>query len=101
MHGQESTACPNPTPDSADLFGSSVATFGTRIFVGSPGGDAGGNFTGEAFIFNSSNGNLFHTLTDPTPAGNEQFGMWIVAQGIDVIVGTLNGRAVSTGGKRG
>jgi hypothetical protein len=51
---------------SSDYFGTSVAISGNYAIVGAYGeNDAGGDFSGKAYIFNVTTGSLVHTLNNP------------------------------------
>ena len=61
---------PNAYDTSAsDQFGRSIAVSGNYVIVGSNETDAGGQFSGKAFIFNATTGALLHTLNNPNPYG--------------------------------
>jgi hypothetical protein len=65
-------------PDSGDLFGNSVAVFGTIAIVGAPGDDALSAESGAAYVFNLTNGQQQFKLTPPDTASQVLFG-WSVA----------------------
>ncbi|RLA82351.1 MAG: hypothetical protein DRG78_07480, partial [Epsilonproteobacteria bacterium] len=53
-----------------DKFGHQVSISNNKIIVGAYGeGDAGGNESGKAYIFDAITGNLLHTLDNPTAYG--------------------------------
>ncbi len=64
-----------PTSATSDQFGSSVAADGNLRVVGAPLTDvAGFADAGIAYVFDATTGALVTTLTNPTPATNDQFG---------------------------
>jgi hypothetical protein len=76
-----------------DNFGSSVAisSDSNYIIVGAEGeGDAGGSYSGKAYIFDTTTGALLHTLTNPNPYGTSQedhFGTAVAIDGNYAVVG--------------
>jgi len=86
---------PNPTPESFDSFGSSVAAVGNdRVLIGAPGDDTGAFAAGAAYLF-STTGKLLTTFTNPTPNTffDETFGNAVAALGSDrVIIGARGER---------
>jgi hypothetical protein len=69
----------NPTPGSNDAFGSAVTGAGSgEVLIGAPGDNSGGNAGGAAYLFNAS-GTLLKTLSNPTPASGDQFGIAVAA----------------------
>jgi hypothetical protein len=58
---------PNPTPESNDEFGYSIAVAGDTVLVGAPIDNTDGTHTGAAYLFQASTGNLIATLHNPTP----------------------------------
>ena len=78
------------TSDS-DSFGSSVATDGNYAIVGAPyEGDAGGYYSGKAYIFDATTGSLLHTLHNPNaygPSATDQFGFSVAISGNYAVVG--------------
>jgi len=83
---------PNPYGASTDgWFGISVAIDGNYAIVGAGGeDDAGGTYSGKAYIFNVTTGNLVHTLDNPTPYGTsagDRFGNSVAIDGNYAIVG--------------
>jgi outer membrane protein assembly factor BamB len=78
------------TPTS-DYFGHSVSISGNYAIVGAPyEDDAGGIYSGKAYIFNVTTGNLVHTLDNPNPYGSsdsDYFGYSVSISGNYAIVG--------------
>lgn len=72
----------------SDLFGYNVSISGTRAIAGAPGeSDAGGGFSGKAYIYDATNGSLLHTLDNPTPQAGANFGKSVAIDGNNAIVG--------------
>ena len=67
---------PNPYGTSAnDFFGYSVSICESYSLVGAYGeDDAGGAYSGRAYIYDNTTGNLLHTLTNPDGTYNDTFG---------------------------
>ena len=74
-----------------DYFGYSVAISGNYAIVGAyTEGDAGGTYSGKAYIFDVTTGALVHTLNNPNAYGtsaNDYFGSSVAISGDYVIVG--------------
>jgi hypothetical protein len=80
---------PNPASQLFDWFGFSVAADNSSIVVGArEDGTSGVDGSGTAYIFDSSNGALLHTLFSPQPEANGEFGRSVamMANG-NVVVG--------------
>tara|TARA_R110000772_G_scaffold138065_1_gene247025 strand:+ start:1570 stop:7344 length:5775 start_codon:yes stop_codon:yes gene_type:complete len=78
-----------------DYFGQAVAISGNSAIVGAYGeGDAGGVFSGKAYIFNVTTGALVHTLDNPNAYSDtvtyESFGYSVAISGNYAIVGAFN-----------
>jgi hypothetical protein len=95
----------NPDPDGAsqdDNFGNSIGISGDYAIVGAPGENDGANdYSGNAYIFDATDGSLVHTLTNPNPVDNssfDRFGDAVAISGNRAIVGarTEDGSVVST-----
>jgi len=83
---------PNAYGTSAgDTFGWSVAISGDRAIVSAYAeDDAGGIYSGKAYIYNVSTGALVHTLDNPNPYGTSEydlFGNSVAISGDHAIVG--------------
>jgi len=82
---------PNAYDTSAgDSFGFSVAISDDRVIVGAPSeGDAGGTFSGKAYIFNVTDGSLLYTLDNPNAyatSASDSFGQSVAISGDRAIV---------------
>ena len=83
---------PNAYGTSAnDYFGYSVAISGNYAIVGAYGeGDAGGTFSGKAYIFDATTGSLLHTLHNPNAYGTsvyDYFGYSVAISGNLAVIG--------------
>lgn len=81
-------AITNPSPESGDTFGRSLAALGTdRVVIGDFQDNTGASYSGAVYLFNT-NGTLLTTLTNPTPADGDHFGISVAAVGTDrVLIG--------------
>jgi len=78
----------NPIPAAYDLFGISVAAVGSdRVLIGAYLDDTGATDAGAAYLFRTD-GALWTTFTNPTPAASDRFGSAVAAVGSDrVLIG--------------
>ena len=77
------TTIPNPTPASGEQFGFSVAAVGSsRVLIGAHLDTTGAKGSGSVYLF-STNGTLLTTITNPTPALNDGFGISVAVLGND------------------
>jgi hypothetical protein len=80
------TTFTNPTPAFAEFFGYSLAAVGSdRLLIGANQGFLGALRAGAAYLF-STNGSLFTTFTNPTPADADYFGSSVAVVGSDLIL---------------
>jgi len=77
----------NPTPASGDAFGGSVSVSGTKALIGAEGDDTVASAAGAAYIFDITNGNLLHTLLNPTAQIFALFGSSVSLSGNNALVG--------------
>ncbi len=77
----------NPTPVFPDAFGVSVSVSGTKALIGAQGESAVADLAGAAYIFDITNGNLLHTLLNPTATSFELFGSSVSLSGNNALVG--------------
>ena len=77
----------NPTPQTYDEFGISVAVFGNTVVVGARADDTGATDAGSAYVFDAASGDLLHTLNNPTPGGCDSFGQSVAVSGSIAVVG--------------
>ncbi|MBW4541786.1 MAG: FG-GAP repeat protein [Myxacorys chilensis ATA2-1-KO14] len=78
----------NPTPDSGDYFGISVAINGNRVLIGSQLDDTAARNGGAAYLFDATTGNLLQTFLEPAAAPDNQFGDSVAIQGNTVLIGS-------------
>ena len=90
---------PLPTANNStagDQFGT-VAISGDYAIVGAYNADdAGGTFSGKAYIYNVSTGALVHTINNPNAygtSGGDRFGITVAISGDHAIVGSYEGDA--------
>ena len=80
------TTITNPSPLISTSFGSSLAVVGSdKLLIGTPFDDRGAGSAGVAYLFNT-NGTLLTTITNPTPAFDDEFGNAVAALGSDKIL---------------
>ena len=99
----------NPTAygtGAGDNFGYSVAISGDRAIVGAyRESDAGGTYSGKAYIYNVTTGALVYTLDDPNAYGtsaSDNFGWAVAISDTRAIVGApgeMDANALSSSGK--
>jgi len=77
----------NPTPAASDNFGTSVAVSGNTVVVGAHLDDTGAFDSGSAYVFHAVTGALVATLTNPSPASSDYFGISVAVSGNIVVVG--------------
>jgi len=78
----------NPTPESGDSFGWSVAGVGNNVLVGAPLDNTGAISAGSAYLFNGATGTLLRTFNNPTPADDDNFGISVASVGNNILVGS-------------
>jgi hypothetical protein len=67
--------------------GYSVAVDGNIAVVGAPSDDVGGTDSGVVKVYDATTGALLHTLTNPSPAFDDEFGLSVAISGTRVVVG--------------
>ena len=83
----------DPSPATADYFGTATAMFGKLLVVGATGDDTGFNNAGRAYVYdldNLENGlppSPLAELDNPTPAQDDNFGVAVAISGTRVVVG--------------
>jgi hypothetical protein len=77
----------NPTPASFDSFGFSVAISGNNALIGASGDDTGGDNAGSAYLFDITTGTLLQTINNPTPGGDDSFGLSVAISGNNALIG--------------
>lgn len=77
------TTITNPTPASGEQFGFALAAVGSnRVLIGAHLDTTGATGAGSVYLF-STNGTLLTTITNPTPALNDGFGISLATLGND------------------
>lgn len=77
----------NPTPDLEDYFGCSVGISGTKVVVGARQDATWDDFSGAAYVFDATTGNLVATLANPLGSEGDRFGYSVAISGNTVVVG--------------
>ena len=78
---------PNPTPETADRFGRTVAIDGDLVLVGAPLDDTQGDGFGQAYLFDATTGALIRTIPEPTPSFADRFGSDVALSGDVAAIG--------------
>ena len=89
----------NPTPASSEAFGRAVAISGTRVVIGAPQDNGGGNLNGAAYVYDVGSGTPtvpVATLNNPTPALLDGFGSAVAIFGTRIVVGAPQDDAGAT-----
>jgi len=82
----------NPTPNDGDNFGRAIDVVGTRLYVGAPFDDSGGNNAGAVHEFDLGNLPYTFSIADGLDSASAEFlGGSFTPGGLDVTVGGLNG----------
>lgn len=76
----------HPDPAAFDHFGSSVATVGDRVILGTRLDDALAHDTGAAYLFDGLTGELEQTYYNPTPGSDDRLGSAIAAVGDNFVI---------------
>lgn len=83
----------NPTPATNDFFGGHVAIDGNLVLIGASQDDTGASNAGEAYLYDATTGNLLLTISNPTPATNEFFGVGVDIDGNNLLIASRAGDA--------
>jgi hypothetical protein len=89
----------NPNPAPQDFFGISAAISGSRVVVGAHWDAAGANYSGSAYVYHldgPSPSFPFLTLTNPSPAVNDNFGGSVAISCTRVVIGAAPDDAGAT-----
>ena len=73
-----------------DYFGGSRGVSGNNLIVNASGNDTGASDAGALFIFDIPTGTLLHTINNPTPDVNENFGNNVQLEGDTLITRVSN-----------
>jgi Zn-dependent metalloprotease len=85
---------PNPATSDGDGF-SRIAAVGTTVVISASLNDTGAPNAGVAYLFDGSSGALLHTIANPTPDTDEEFGHALAAVGERVLVSAWRDRHTS------
>lgn len=77
----------SPEPSTNDQFGGGSDISNGKMVFGSYLGDLGGTDTGSAYVYDTSTGNLLHSLQSPTPTANDWFAQSVAISDKYVIIG--------------
>ena len=77
----------NPNPATGDNFGYSVALDGDKALVGAYSDDTDVASSGAAYLFDVNSRQLLDTITKPTPAAYDYFGIAVALDGDKALVG--------------
>jgi FG-GAP repeat len=80
----------NPSPDNNDLFGAAISLSGGKALVGAQSDTTTGTGSGRAYLFDATTGAVLHTIENPTPATNDQFGGAVSLSGNLALIGAQN-----------
>ncbi len=64
----------NPSVESGDVFGISLAARGDLVIIGARD-NTGGAASGQSYVFSATTGTLLATIRNPTPAAGDLFGV--------------------------
>ena len=80
----------NPTLSAGDYFGHIVAAENDKVVVAARLTDIGAIDSGAAYIFDATSGSLLHSLSNPSPAIDDRFGVNVAISGNRVVVGAVS-----------
>lgn len=79
----------NPSPQTADVFGWSVAISGTLVVVSAPNDGTGAQRAGSAYVYDMGSATPtvpVAALNNPSPGVDDSFGMHVAVSGVRVVV---------------
>jgi WD40 repeat protein len=77
-----------PNPSTRDYFGVAVAGIGgDKVLVAAQDDDTVAKDGGAAYLFDAQTGQLLHSIYNPTPVINSEFGHAVAALGNDALIG--------------
>lgn len=80
----------NPSPANYDYFGYDISVSGNLAIIGANGDDVDGNlYSGSAYLFDMTTGQLVHTFNNPAPP-TSHFGREVGISGDYIIIGSNN-----------
>lgn len=77
----------NPTPETFDYFGYSVAISNDVLAVGAYQDDTGANNAGSVYVFDRLNATSLGEINNPEPEDSDQFGLSVAVWGTTLAVG--------------
>lgn len=77
----------NPEPNEGDYFGDSIAIDNGVAVVGAWRNDDPSADVGIAYVYDAVNGQLLHTLRNPTPQSSDRFGRAVAISGNYALIG--------------
>ena len=77
----------NPTPETDDFFGISTTINGKNLIVSVDRDNTGASNAGSIYIYDLPTGALLHSINNPTPEANDNFGNRTIIDGNNLIVG--------------
>jgi hypothetical protein len=77
----------NPSPETGQLFGSSLGGVGLGLLAGTPLYDGQAPGSGAVYLFDGAGGELLRAFRNPNPDDYDLFGQAIAAVGSDVLIG--------------
>ncbi len=80
----------NPTPESNDNFGEITFIDGNNLIVGVDEDNTGAINAGSIYIYDIPTGALLHTINNPTPDTDDNFGSRTTINGNNLIIGVEN-----------
>jgi outer membrane protein assembly factor BamB len=80
----------DPTPTDNDNFGEGVALDGDRAVISGFVDDTHGPNVGQAHLFDTRTGEVLATFDDPTPTGQDGFGVCVDIEGERVVIGAAD-----------
>ena len=80
----------NPTPDTYDGFGASVAASGDFVGIAAPGDNTQGLRNGQVYLYRLDSGVPVSTISNPSPTSYQNFGYSISLFGNVLVVGNRN-----------
>ncbi|MCA9008092.1 MAG: cadherin-like domain-containing protein, partial [Planctomycetaceae bacterium] len=81
----------NPTPESGDQFGVSVAIDGQTVVIGASEESTGAYRAGSSYVYDLASGSavLAASIDNPTPASQDSFGWSVAVSGETIVVGAF------------
>jgi hypothetical protein len=87
----------NPTPEEGDRFGIRVAFFDSgRVIISDDFDNAGATHAGSVFLLDSTTGGLLKSFHNPFPSEGDRMGIYIAAEGENVLAGAITDDADGT-----